>query len=147
MILLFWIIAAWEIYIRLFQWMDCPLEQASEICLFFIKVMISMFSWRNIYLWKTYLFFQLFLQSKLFGVSMLMNFLSWTLYYAYRICSNSHLVAIQKVRMLWMEGEGVLQNRAKKYNGRWSLKSVRTPILFLKRCFHIFNAYFCFLLL
>ena len=34
MILTFWIIRAWEIYIRLIEWMDCLLEQASEICLF-----------------------------------------------------------------------------------------------------------------
>ena len=44
------------------------------------------------------------------------------------------------------EGEGVLQTRAKTYKGRGSLKSVRTPILFLKQCFHISTAYFCFLL-
>ena len=44
------------------------------------------------------------------------------------------------------EGEGVLQKRAKTYKGRGSLKSVRTPALFLKQSFHIFTAYFCFLL-
>ena len=44
------------------------------------------------------------------------------------------------------EGEWVLQKRAKKYKGRRSSKSVSTAILFLKQCFHIFTAYFCFLL-
>ena len=34
------------------------------------------------------------------------------------------------------EGDGVLQKRAKTYKGRGSLKSVRTPILFLKQCSH-----------
>ena len=44
------------------------------------------------------------------------------------------------------EGEWVSQKRAKTYKGRGSSKSVSTPILFLKKCFHIFTAYFCFLL-
>ena len=45
------------------------------------------------------------------------------------------------------EGEGLLQKRAKTYKDRGSSKSVCTPILFLKRCFHIFIAYFYFSLL
>ena len=44
------------------------------------------------------------------------------------------------------EGEMVLQKRAKTYKGRGSSKSLRRPILVLKRCFYIFTAYFSFLL-
>ena len=33
----FWIIRACEVYIRLFQWVDCSLEQANEICHFLKK--------------------------------------------------------------------------------------------------------------
>ena len=73
----------------------------------FLKVMIRMFSWRNIFLRKTYLFSSFFFAVNYFfintvfywiNLSMLMIFLSWALYYAYKICSNSHLGVIQKVR-------------------------------------------------
>ena len=40
----------------------------------------------------------------------------------------------------------VLQKRAKTYKGKGSSKSLRRPILVLKRCFYIFTAYFSFLL-
>ena len=99
--------------------------------------------------------FQLFLHSKLFFYKH--SVLLGQPQYAHDFSRLSLMLCLQNMLKFspWghskstyalKEGEWVLQKRAKKYKGRRSSKSVSTPILFLKQCFHIFTAYFCFLL-
>ena len=59
MILSFWIIRAWEIYVRLIEWMDCLLEQASEIYLFLKSSYQSVFH-EEIFFCKKSIYFSTF---------------------------------------------------------------------------------------
>ena len=129
--------------------MDCLLEQRSEICLFLTTSGQNVFH-EEIFFCGKRIYFPtlsshyslLFKQSVLFFVfclvlfcfgffggegvrhSVLMIFLSWALYYAYK---NAQILgAIQKVRTLWWRrGEGVLQKRAKTYKGRGIFQEYR----------------------
>ena len=109
--------------------------------MFFTK---KYFSAENVFIFQLFLHITLFFLNKVFcflffvlfcfvlvflggeGVrhSMLMIFLSWALYYAYK---NAQILgAIQKVRTLWWRrGEGVLQKRAKTYKGRGIFQEYR----------------------
>ena len=116
---------------------------------FLKKVLVRVFFMKKYFSAENVFVFQLFLHITLFfykhsvffflvRLSILMIFLSWALYYAYKICSNS--CGHSKSTYALMEGRGGTPKTCEE----GGLPKVYVIHILLRECFHISTAYFCF---